>query len=141
MAGFRTKDVLPYLEAKLAALPGMQEVQRGEPLDPPANVNAYIMVGGQQPLRKYASVFQRTGRFLVMFAVRVNNAEDDAEDVLADLVDSFEVAILADPTCGGLTTGLDLNTAPADNPEYRRLYGPEFRLYPFEVVVTQTVHI
>jgi len=139
---FQTKEVIPYLEGVLTALPGMQSVQRGEPVDPQSNTNAYILVGGQQPTRKATGgIFQRTGRYLVMFLFRVAGEEDDAEDALADMIDAFEQAILADPTAGGLVTSLDLNTAPADNPDYRRLYGPEFRVYPLEVIVTQTVRI
>lgn len=142
MVGWATKALLPYLEGVLATLPGIQSVQRGEPLNPPALVNAYVMVGSQQPTRKATGgLYRRTGRFLILFAVDVHSAESDAEDTIADLVDAFEEAILADPTCGGLTTSLELNTAPADNPEYRRMYGPEYRVFPFEVVVTQHLRL
>jgi hypothetical protein len=139
---FQTKALIPYLETVLTGLPGMQHVQRGEPADPPTNVNAFVLVGGQQTTRKATGgQFQRVGRYVVEFVLRVAGEEDDAEDVLADLIDAWELAILSDPTCGGLTTNLELNTAPADNPDYRRLYGPEYRVWPCEVVVTQTVRI
>lgn len=144
MPAFKTKAIIPYLEGILAGLTGMQHVQRGEPVDPPANVNVYVMVGGQQPTRvATGGIFTRTGRYLVQFAIRVGGEEDDAEDLIADLYDEFEDALLAHPTGQvapgdtALAVNIELNTAPADNPEYRRMYGPEFRIYPFEVVVTQ----
>lgn len=139
---WQTKALIPYIEAKLSALPGMQHVRRGELIDPPANVNAAVLVGGQQPTLKYGGptsrVYQRTGRYLVELVVRIAGEVDDAEDALADLVDAWELAILDDPTCGGLTSSLELDTAPADNPDYRRLYGPEFRVWACLVVVKQT---
>lgn len=142
MAGFQTKAMIPFLEGILAALDGMEHVQRGEPLDPPANVHAYILIGGQQPTRvSTGNNFKRTGHFLVMFVVRTRGEEDETEDILADLYDAFEDAILADPTCGGLTTNIELDTSAADNPEYRRMYGPEFRIYPVTVIASQRARI
>lgn len=141
---FATKAVIPWIEGLLAGItaPVVQHIQRGEPLDPPADVNAYILAGGQQPTRKYTGGgFTRAGRFLVMFVVRVGGEEDDAEDLIADLYDAFELAVLGNPTAGGLAANVELNTAPADNPDYRRMYGPEFRIYPIEVVVTQHARI
>lgn len=141
---FQTKAIIPWIESLLAGItsPVVQHIQRGEPLDPPANVNAYVLAGGQQSTLKYSPHhFTRTGRFLVMFVVRVGGEEDDAEDLIADLFDAFEVAVLSDKTAGGLAANVELNTATADNPDYRRMYGPEFRIYPIEVVVTQHAHI
>ncbi len=139
---FNTKAIIPWIQAKLIAVPGMQHVQRGEPLSPPATMNAYVMVAGQQPTRKYVGgQWQRAGRYLVMFVVRVENEEDDAEDLLADAYDSIENALLSDPTAGGLGSSVELDTSPADSVEYRRMYGPEFRIYPFFVIVTQNARI
>jgi hypothetical protein len=135
---FSTKVLIPYLEGVLASIPTIQHIQRGEPVSPPARVNAYIILGGQQPNRvATGGLYRRVGRYIILFAIRVVGEEDETEDILADLIDAVQLAVLADPTAGGLTSELTIDAAAADNPEYRRLYGPEFRIYPMEVLCTQ----
>ncbi len=135
---FQAKALFPYIEGVLNGITGIEHVQRGEPLDPPADRNAYILLGGQHPTRKYSNTYTRQGHYLVIFLFRVTGEEESTEDALADTVDEFQTAILNNQISGGLTTEVEINAAPADTPEYRRLYGPEFRVYPMELVVRQT---
>jgi hypothetical protein len=139
MEPFQTKAVLTKLVAIVQALSGMQgTVGKGVPEALATRVSAYVTVAGQAYSLKVAQKAQKEGRWVVVFGYRVKGAEATAEDSLADLIDAFVTAILADMTLGGLVGRVDLDFGGVGDALYSTISGSEFRLYPIGVVATQT---
>jgi hypothetical protein len=132
-----TKDVLNHLVTMVQGISGIQDGHKGiqESLDPTVSIS--VSVGAQVISDKATQLLQREMSFFLEFAYRVAGAEADAEDVLADALDSFIALWLADRTLGGLCTSSRLDFSLTSEPIYRPTAGQEFRVFPLLVWATQ----
>lgn len=121
----------------LAGLSGVGAAQIGAPESMGTKVYSFVTLGSHQATRKTTGTTQRTTRFFVMFAYRVDGAEATAETTLMGLVDAFMEAIDADKTLGGVVVDANAESQAADEPDYQLRAGKEFREYPVIVTVTQ----
>lgn len=137
----KTKLVLNRLKVVLDGVTGTQQTYKGPPESIATAVTASVSVGGRTPMDKATGYHETEVSFFIEFAYDVQNAEDTAEDTLADWVDGLEDAWLLDreatnATLGGLVRTWDLDFSPASDPIYRPVAGGEFRVLP---VVARTV--
>lgn len=142
MAGFagQNKPVL----AKIVQIVGtcVNVAQAGMAELPNRRLAAGVTMGGGRPTRRAAGgAWLREQRFMVNFSYRVAGAESAAEDGLADAVDLFTDAVIADPTFGGLVHNAEVDNSLADNPDYSIWTNQERRNYPVLVTVTQSAQI
>lgn len=142
MSGFTglNKPVLAAIVAIVATC--VNVAQAGMAELPNRRLAAGVTLGGGRPTRRATGgAWMREQRFMVNFSYRVGGAESAAEDGLADAVDLFTDAVLADPTLGGLVMNTDVDNSLADNPDYSIWTNQERRIYPVLVTVTQTAQI
>lgn len=142
MSGFAGQNK-PVLAAIVAIVASCVDVaQSGMAELPNRRLAAGVTMGGGRPVRRATGgAWSREQRFMVNFSYRVGGAETAAEDGLADAVDLFTDAMIADPTLGGLVISSDVDNSLADNPDYSIWTNQERRIYPVLVTVTQTAQI
>lgn len=121
----------------LTGLSGMGAAQLGMPLSIGPRVTSYVTMGSQASSVKAAGVKQRTTRYFVVMAYRLDDAESTAESTLMSLVDAFMQAIHDDKTLAGTVYNAEVNSLAADEPDYQLRAGKEFREYPLVVEVVQ----
>jgi hypothetical protein len=129
---------LTYLTTLIDGLTSMSgTVSQGEPESPDSRVAAMVSVGGFDLQHKTTGSLQRVQRYWVEFYRRVGGDEAAAEADIADLVDEFCQAWQGDLTLGGTALNTTLDGNYADQPDYRLMRGPEFRVYPLLITATQ----
>jgi hypothetical protein len=133
----KTKAALNQIKTMLDGIAGTQATYKGIPESITAKVTASVSVGDRTPRDKAAGYHESDVNFFVEFAYRVLGNEGTAEDTVADWVDLFTDAWLADRTLGGVVRTSELDFATATEPAYRPTAGAEFRVYP--VVVRTTI--
>lgn len=141
MSGFTGLNK-PLLNAVAALASGICTAGKGVPELPETQLYATVTLGGALLNRRATGgAWGRSQRILVEFSYRVPEDEGLAEDALADAVDAFTDAVLADPTLGGITHDVELDTSLADSPDYARWSGQERRLYPVQLTFRQSAQI
>jgi len=133
----KTKATLNAIKSILDAVTGTQATYKGIPESIAAKVTASVSVGDRVPRDKAAGYHETDINFFVEFAYRVSGAESGAEDTLADWLDAFEEAWLADRKLGNTVRDSSLDFSLSNTPNYRPTAGSEFRVYP--VVVRTTI--
>jgi hypothetical protein len=129
---------LTYLTTLIDGLTSMSgTVYQGEPETPDSRVAGMASVGGFDLQHETTSTMVRWQRYWVEFYYRVGGNESVAEGVIADLVDEFCQAWQNDLTLGGMAQDTKLDGNYADQPDYRLMRGPEFRVYPLLVSAKQ----
>lgn len=134
---FDSKTPLRAIANLVATLPSMQDVRKGVPTSLNHRVSAYVTLGAQRPFDHAAGLRGREMDYRVVFAYRVQDDEDEAEEVVAELLDQLEEAVNADRTLGGVVDGATLNMLGANEPRYVPVAGQEVREYPVIVTVKQ----
>jgi hypothetical protein len=132
-----TKVVLNQLVGMVAGIAGIEDAHKGIRESQGPQVSISVSVGGQTLSDKATQLFQREAGYFVEFAYAVEGAEDTAEDVLADALDSFIALWLADRTLGGKCDTSRLDFSLTTDPLYRPTAGQEFRVFPLLVWATQ----
>lgn len=112
----------------------------GVPASLTGSVTGFITIGPQPNASKTTQTFVRRPRYLIILGYFVQNAEEAAEDRIADLLDTITTQMYADRTLGGLVNSLSLDMSGADAPEYRVYAGRMYRLYPVVIEVTWQEH-
>lgn len=136
-----TKEVLTKLKdvVILAGVPSAN-MKIGVPASLTGQVTGFITIGPQPNASKTTQTFVRRPRFLIILGYFVQQAEEAAEEKIADLLDSIVTKMYEDRQLGGLVSGLSLDLSGADAPEYRIYAGRMYRLYPIVVEVTWQEH-
>jgi hypothetical protein len=137
---FSASPVMNALMYLIGTIRGLQSVTKGIPEARATRTSASVTGGSMQPYHKAgATLLQRDFRFLVVFFYRVQGAQPDAEDAMLSAVDAFTVAFFrAEPgELFGTLRNMELDTSPADNPDYQIAAGQEVRVYPIVVTGTQ----
>lgn len=130
------------LNALLALAASVTTASLGTAESPTTRLTAGVTLGGGIPVRRATgAVWFREQRFRVMFSYRVGTDEAGAELALADAVDLFCDAVLADPTIGGLVNAAEVDHSLADSPEYSEWAAQERRRYPVQVTLLQGISI
>jgi hypothetical protein len=132
----KTKAALTQITSMLDAIAGTQATYKGIPESIAAKVTASVSVGDRQPVDKATGYHESGVNFFIEFAYRVAGNEGTAEDTVADWVDAFTDAWLADRTLGGMVRVSSLDFSLAREPQYRPTAGAEFRVYPLVVQTT-----
>jgi hypothetical protein len=141
-----TKAPLNQLVTMVSALPGMDQVIKGVPRGFDRPVVALVAFGGQTIEDKSTGVLERVATYFVFLGAAIEGENGDeealavsaAEDVLGDLVDAFIAAWVVDRRLAGTAASSRLRFDLANDPEYRIILGPEYRVFPLQVLVTQT---
>jgi hypothetical protein len=137
-APWSTPGPFTALATLVAGLIGVQWSQVGVPESVPAQVGAYLTLGGQQVDNKATGgLMQRRLSYRVVFCYALDGAETTAETTIAALIDAFIAAIFADRTLGGTLESLDVDASEADQPRYVGVAGAEFREYPLRITGVQ----
>lgn len=137
-APWSTLGPLTNLKTLVEGLDGVQWTQFGVPNDPPAQVGAFLTLGGQQIDNKATGgLMQRLQTYRVTFCYALDGAEETAETTLAGVIDAFIAAVLADRTLGGTLEALAIDASEADTPRYADIVGAETREYPIRIVGQQ----
>ena len=133
-APWSTSGPLNRLVTLVTALTGIQHVYIGVPEKPANQVCAYITIGGQTVIEKTTGgQAQRTVGYRVVFVYALDGNESAAELIVADAIDAFMSALLADRTVGGTLERIMIDATEADRPQYALMSGEEFRQYPITI--------
>lgn len=137
-APWSTPGPFAALETLVSGLDGVQWTQVGVPESVPAQIGAYLTVGGQRPGNKTTGgLMQRDMSYRIVFCYAIDGAEQTAETTIAGLIDAFIAAIFADRTLGGTLESLSVDASEADQPRYVDIVGANYREYPIRVTGQQ----
>lgn len=132
-------DVTAALDALAILVGGLDvPVHVGVPESLPTQVSAYVAVADAAAGTDRATGLMRVVLTLqVVFGYRVDGAEQDAEETLAQLAGDFWVAFMADRNLGGEWSSGGPAPSVAAGPEYALVAGQEFRRLPLQVMGEQ----
>lgn len=118
---------------------GLQAASTGVPESFTFQVSGFVAMASWALIDKAGHLAQLESRYRVGFGYQVAGAEDTAEEVLADVLSAFIVAMLAErlTNLNGTVDSVDLELGAGGDPQYVTLAGQENRLVEVDVVVTQ----